>query len=300
MKPQRRSIRLAMLRGVRRLTALASAGLTQLDLNLQLKVNMAGLYRQRRDDIFVVSFPKSGTTLTQMMLYQLKTDGEMDFPHIDSVSPFFEFRLSRGGGGQFFENLSSPRVFKSHLRYEHMPRGVKSIYLARDPRDVAVSAYHHLRLVTGHDLEFAPFIGMFLRDRTMFRSWFKHIESWWPHRNDPNVLFLRYEEVILDLPGAVRQVATFCGLPLDEEKLARVVERCSVSFMKQHSAKFDLRLAQLSNTSREFIRKGTAGEGREMLTPAQQAWIARRLAATARKLGCSPDELLLPKVPPQA
>ena len=95
-------------------------------------------------------------------------------------------------------------------------------------------------------------------------------------------------------------MAAFSGLPLDEEKLARVVERCGVPFMKQHDAKFDPRLVQLSPTNREFIRKGKAGEGREVLTPAQQERIARRLAVTAQKLGCSPDDLLFSAARPRA
>src|SRR5206468_68583 len=41
-------------------------------------------YSPRPDDLFIVSFPKSGTTLLQMILYQMTTAGEMDFPHIDS------------------------------------------------------------------------------------------------------------------------------------------------------------------------------------------------------------------------
>jgi hypothetical protein len=223
----------------------------------------------------------------------------MDFPHIDSVIPWFEFRLNRTDSSQFLESMPSPRVFKSHLLYRQIPRAAKCIYLARDPRDVAVSAYHHLRLVTGHDLEFAPFVQAFLRNKTLFRSWFKHVESWWPHRGDPNVLFLHYEDIIVDLPGTVRRVASFCGLPLDENTLARVVERCSIPFMKQYELKFDPRLAQVSRTEREFIRKGEAGEGREALSPAQQQLLARRLAIVAKKLGCSPDEFLPPAKVPQ-
>ena len=42
------------------------------------------------DDIFVVTYPRSGTTWTQMILYQLTTDGRMDFAHITQVCPWFE------------------------------------------------------------------------------------------------------------------------------------------------------------------------------------------------------------------
>jgi len=288
------------MQGAIRLLGFLLDGGTKAEAYFRHKITLDFLYRPRPDDIFVVSFPKSGTTLMQMMLYQMTTDGEMDFPHIESISPWFEFHLGSGFEEQV-EATPSPRIFKSHLRYEYMPRGVKSIYLARDVRDVAVSAYHHHRLVSGRDAEFEGYVTRFLAGMTFFGPWFKHIESWWPHRDDPNVLFLRYEEVIADIPGTARRVAAFCGLPLDDEKMARVVERCSLPFMKHHDAKFDPRMRQISRTPREFIRKGVPGQGRDAFGPVQEALIARRLEATAKRLGCTPDdlhhELLLPDRP---
>ncbi len=42
----------------------------------------------RPDDIFIVTYPRSGTTWMQMILYQLTTDGKMNFPHISKVCPW--------------------------------------------------------------------------------------------------------------------------------------------------------------------------------------------------------------------
>jgi hypothetical protein len=44
-------------------------------------------FGQRDSDIYVVSYPRSGTTLMQMILYQMTTDGDMGFKHIYDVSP---------------------------------------------------------------------------------------------------------------------------------------------------------------------------------------------------------------------
>src|SRR4051794_23154787 len=38
------------------------------------QLNLERWYEPREDDIFIVSYPKSGTTLMQMLLYQLTTD----------------------------------------------------------------------------------------------------------------------------------------------------------------------------------------------------------------------------------
>lgn len=286
---QRRSVRHAMLQQTRQLLGLMRGNIQMAEAYFRHRIALDYLYQPRPDDIFVVSYPKSGTTLIQMMLYQMTTDGSMDFPHIDSVSPWFENFL-HFGLEKFVEESPSPRIFKSHLRYRYMPRGVRSIYIARDLRDVVVSAFHHDRLVGGYDLDLVSFAESMLSGRTMFGSWFKHIESWWPHRNDPNVLFLRYEEVIADLAGAMRQVETFCNLPLDEATAARVLDRCSLPFMKQYTAKFDPRLRQFEATAPEFIRKGVAGDGCGALSPDQEERVVQRLADLARRLGCALDE----------
>src|ERR1019366_6253139 len=48
------------------------------------------LFVPRPNDIYIVSYPRSGTTWLQMILYQLTTDGNMDFDHITEFVPFFE------------------------------------------------------------------------------------------------------------------------------------------------------------------------------------------------------------------
>jgi len=83
------------------------------------RVRLARLeFVPRPDDVFIVTYPRSGTTWMQMILYQLTTDGDMDFPHIYEYCPWFE-RSSRSALG--FEARPSPRLFKSHLTYGKIP-----------------------------------------------------------------------------------------------------------------------------------------------------------------------------------
>ncbi len=241
------------------------------------------LFRPRPDDIFVVSYPKSGTTLMQMMVYQLATRGEMDFPHITIVSPWFEMELMRNRPRGL--EVPSPRILKSHLRYGALPKVGRFIYMLRDPRDVALSAYHHHVLMTGERARPESFVQRFILGRSAFPSWFKHVASWWPHRNDPNVLLLRYEEAIADLEGTARRVAAFCGIEVREEDLPKILEHCSLAFMKEHQEKFDPRTRQTFLNSGQFIRQGKAGAGREVLTPETRELLAEKLAHLERRLG---------------
>lgn len=60
----------------------------------------------------------------------LKTSSEINLPSVEMVN-----------------NLPSPRFLKSHLPLSLLPPSLldtcKVVYVARDPRDVAVSFYHH-------------------------------------------------------------------------------------------------------------------------------------------------------------
>lgn len=64
----------------------------------------------------------------------------------------------------------SPRFIKSHLPLSLLPPSLldtaKVVYVARDPRDVAVSFYHHNRRFTaeGYIGDFKRFWNYFIRD----------------------------------------------------------------------------------------------------------------------------------------
>jgi hypothetical protein len=230
----------------------------------------------RPDDVFIVTYPRSGTTWMQMILHQLTTDGSMDFPHIYEYCPWFE---SSGRSADGFEGRPSPRLFKTHLPYRRIPRGpCKYIYIARDGKDIAVSYYHLQRSHNGYQGTFEEFFDLFMRGQLNSGSWFAHVRGWWQHRHDPNVLFLRYEELLGDLEGSLRKIAAFCGLAIAEERFPSVLERCSFAFMKQHESQFDPLIGQLWEKGSQlnaFLRQGRSGEGKERLSPQQAARFER-------------------------
>ncbi len=226
----------------------------------------------REDDIFIVTYPRSGTTWMQMILYQLTTEGSMDFPHIAEYCPWFE-RSSKAA--RAFGERPSPRLFKSHLSYPKIPKGPgRYIYVARDGKDVAVSYYHLHRGYNGYEGTFAEFFERFLRGKDSFGSWFAHVKGWWQRRSDPNVLFLTYEELSRDLQGTIRKIAAFIGREVPPEKLPTIVEKCRFAFMKQYENQFDPVMESLWEQQvqlKSFLRSGRVGDGKINLTDEQQA-----------------------------
>ena len=66
------------------------------------------------------------------------------------------------------ENLSSPRVFNTHLRFRHLPkdmisRSCKMIYVTRNPKDMAVSRYmHNVKGNVGYKGTFSDYLPLYL------------------------------------------------------------------------------------------------------------------------------------------
>jgi hypothetical protein len=226
----------------------------------------------RPDDVFIVTYPRSGTTWMQMILYQLTTDGSMDFPHINEYCPWFE-RSSRCADG--FEGRPSPRLFKSHLSYRQIPKGSsKYIYIARDGKDVVVSYYHFSRSHLELRGTFDEFLDLFMHGKVEGGSWFEHVKGWWRHRNDPNVLFLCYKDLLHDLESCLRRIIAFCELEVEPARFPTILERCSFAFMKAHESKFDYQLGVLWEQGVQwnaYIRQGRAGAWKGTLSPRQAA-----------------------------
>lgn len=256
-------------------------GLMGAQIYLHRKLALEHRFEIRPGDVFISTYPKSGTTLLQMIVHQLRGDGGMDIPHINAVVPWLESEVTAENYG-FLAALPSPRVFKTHLHYELLPPGAKYIYAVRDVREVFVSGLHHQSLMLGRRLSPEAFARQFGRGQA--GTWFKHLESWWPHRHDPNVLFLTFEGMVADLEGTVRRVAAFCGLPLDEAEMPRILERCSLGFMKRHEAKFDPRLSHTDADLAAFIRKGKAGVWQEELPAAEREMLEAKVRDLAGKL----------------
>jgi hypothetical protein len=164
-------------------------------------------------------------------------------------------------------------VFKSHLSYRKIPKGpCRYIYLARDGKDVAVSYYHFQKTHMGYQGALDEFFERFLEGEVPYGSWFRHVRGWWRRRDDPNVLFLRYEELAADLHGCLRKISVFCGLPIAPGRWPGILERCSFAFMKRHESQFDPLTAMLHEQGfrpNSHLRQGRAGAWGDQLSPRQ-------------------------------
>lgn len=197
-------------------------------------------FQPRPSDVFIATFPKSGTTWLQQIVHGLRTGGDMDFDEITQVVPWLETALDLGldiDGPQ----RAQPRAYKSHLPWPMIPKGGRYLVAVRDPGDVLVSQFHFWNgwffeagSVTVEDIARDLFL-----NQTLPFNYYRHLQSWWPQRREPHTLMLCYESMLADPQAAVRRIADFIGVPLDAALLQRVLDQSSVEFMRAHARQFD-------------------------------------------------------------
>jgi hypothetical protein len=243
-------------------------------------------YRASPDDLFVVSYPKCGTTWTQYIVYLLRHGGRpleagerLDdvFPHLEEV------------GEAAVRVLREPRLVKTHLPFSLTPWSAqaKYIYVARNPFDCAVSFYHHTRGFERH-YDFAAgswdtFFECFVRGEVDFGDYFDHLQSWWPRRSEHNLLFLTYERMLEAPVAAVQAIGRFLGgaaaeLACDSRRLDGVVRASGFGEMRRDQGRWSsARPADMP----AFVRKGAAGDWRNHFSAAQARSLAEKFQARA-------------------
>lgn len=241
------------------------------------------LFRPRPDDVYVATYPRSGTTWMQFMLHLMVRGPEVGFRHINDVCPWFERSLAIGSmTAEDLERLPSPRLFKTHLTRGWLPPVGRFVGIVRDPADVVLSYFRLYRDYLGFTGTMDEFVDRFGQGRVQYGSYWTHVAGWQAHASDPDVLMLRYEQLRADPLGELRQVARHCGLAHDEARLRAAVEGASLTRMKALESRFDHATALLLEQNvapASFIGQGKVGGSASELSPSQRA----RLDEAARR-----------------
>lgn len=264
-------------------------------------------FTHRPGDIVVCTSPKCGTTWMQTIVATLLFPDGLPGGTVMDLAPWIDARftpiddLLAGLDAQ-----THRRSIKTHTPADGIPWWSDASYIVvvRDGLDACMSFMNHMSnlrpdvmmemvssaMADGIDLGGGPppvddvhaFFAWWLAPPGV---WFEHLTSFWAHRDEPNVLFVHFDDLKADLAGEMRRVATFLDLDVPASRWSDLVERCTFASMKQRSheiAEFDRMFVGGADT---FLYKGTNGRWRDVLTPEEVAHFdeeaARRLPADA-------------------
>jgi hypothetical protein len=225
------------------------------------------------DDVFLVSYPRSGNTWTRFLLGNLIDQKKpVSFLDVESRIPEIYFNNDR-----FMRRLPRPRILKSHECFQaHYPR---VIYLVRDPRDVAISFYHH-NVKAGNipdNYSMDEFVPRFIAgefDRK-FGSWRDNVMSWSVLRGEnPNFVMLRYEDMKNDTTCAVGKIAGFLdqcgfrGIDCSPEAIRRAIELSSPERMRalEKEEADSWVLTKRTRLDKPFVRSAKSGGWKSQLS----------------------------------
>jgi len=215
----------------------------------------------RPADVFFGSYPRSGSTWSRFILFELLTGQGATFEGVNSA-----FR----GVGHHAKSLQvlprGGRLIGTHERYRHEYR--KAIYLVRDGRDVLLSEYAYLKALGRFRGELDGFVDAFLRGKVNgFGPWQTHVLSWIESAiaGTPNMLLVRFEDARSDPEKTFGCITEFLGMEVKPEDLRRIIANNSLERMR---AKED-RTPQKASVRDRFVRNGSVQGWRKELSQAQ-------------------------------
>lgn len=185
------------------------------------------------DDTFLVSYPRSGNTWTRFLVANFVFPNEnVSFLNIEKLIPDTSSQSNRA-----LKRTPRPRIIKTHQYFDH--RYPKTIYIVRDPRDVALSYYDfqrkYMQIEDGYPLQ--RYVDDFVCGRLIsadWGTWGENVASWiYTRGQQKEFLLLRYEDMIKDTGSELARVARFLGIDPDPSRLQRAVELSSADRMRK-------------------------------------------------------------------
>lgn len=274
---------------------------------------------------WLASYPKSGNTWLRMALWSLGEGGvPIDLSRHHALAPMASARARFDSAMDIDSSLLTeaegtalrPRFYafeaasasggllrKVHDLWMLTPAGEPlfppavtkaTIYVARDPRDVAVSFAHHKGQPVAEVIASMadPEAGLTVSRRRpgyqfpqRIGTWSMHVTSWLDAPAMPVPLLLRYEDISADPHAALTRAAQHLGWQADPDAIARAVAATRFDVLQAAEARTGF--AEKPPTAQSFFRRGVVGGWRDTLSADEAARICDDHAAVMERLGYS-------------
>ncbi len=229
-------------------------------------------------DTYIVSYPKCGRTWLRVLLQRyLELCGRpLEHFHDKSLLGVSRERVVKFEHDQGTWIPAPPRIDQLAFRADKY-RNKSVLFMVRDPRDVLVSSWYHLKYrerVYQHDLS------AFIRDDLVgIRKVVAFTNMWIENSHIPtSFLWLSYEQMHANTASCFQQALEFLGFDVVSTALRTAVEESSFENMKRMELTGSLKepwmkpgAAGLDKSMK--VRRGRVGSARKELSEADVAFL---------------------------
>jgi hypothetical protein len=178
-------------------------------------------------DVYIVTYPKTGTTALQFMCHLLRTNGNgTKFESIHQVSPntTSAYLIGTDLKSPEVQKEYVPRLFKSHREIQQVSafaHGVKFLSTVRDPITTLISCYNFRREraelpadLSIRDFAFSSkWMSQFYDGSDGTTTIYDHIATFWKARNATNMFLIPFEDFTQNSQQWLPLIARFIGTP---------------------------------------------------------------------------------------
>ena len=211
--------------------------------------------RLTKNDVILVSFPKSGNTWIRNIIANYLGQKEMGkdiitFKELDDIMPSF-------GNEIFFKewNFKIPKFSATHLQFFPFFKKCRNVLVIRDPRDVMVSYFHYINRKKGEYM-FPTLFDLLIHPKLGLEAWFKHTISW----SGKIDFLIVYEEVLEDDISVINNLFTVLRVEYDSEVLEKAVENSRFDTFKMIEETYGHSKPENNKEGFHFARKGKSGD----------------------------------------
>ncbi len=245
-------------------------------------------FEGRERDVLVATYPKAGSSWLLTLVTELLGQAPSPSIPLDQAVCWWE--------RDCISELESPlednavRVFKTHLpgRYWSKFRG-RIIVLIRDPRDTAVSYFHHAlsKRCLGFRGTWNEFFNRFVNGEVEGGAWGHHVAESLRFAQRSRTLVASFEDFLCDAADFIDRVATFLQVGYDQEGRSSARARTDFGWMASKSW-INVPWCPLTRDGSPHLRRGDAGQWHELMSASQESELA---LAIATAWATSPSQL---------
>jgi hypothetical protein len=262
----------------------------------------------RPGDIVISTRSKSGTTWMQMIC-ALLVFGSPDLPApLPELSPWLDHQIRPAADVvRRLEAQEHRRFVKTHTPLDGIPLDPRATYVVvgRHPLDMAVSLYHQSDNIDRERV--AELTGRPVRargERPPLHDWLvawteeettpaeqmdslvgvlHHATDAWARRDgaEADVVLVHYADLLADLEGEMRRIATRLRVDVPEAAWPALVEAASFDAMRSRSGRLIPNAGGVLKDPAKFFRSGRSGGGAAVLSAGELARYESRVARLA-------------------